>query len=70
MFADQLANALEDPKSVNYWVVAAVVVVLILLTLFSRRMFNRMQQAPDEGPASAQGSDSGEFAGRFQDAKE
>ena len=45
LFADQLARALQDPSSINYWVVAAVVVVLIALTLFSRRLFNRMQQA-------------------------
>jgi len=45
LFADQLANALHDPSSVNYWVVAAVILVLIAFTLFSRRLFNRMQRA-------------------------
>ena len=43
-FADQLANAVRDPSTVNYWVVAAVVLVLIVLTLVSRRLFNRMQR--------------------------
>jgi uncharacterized membrane protein YdjX (TVP38/TMEM64 family) len=71
LFADQLANALEDPKSVNYWVVAGVVIVLIVLTLLSRRLFNRMQQqAEDGGSVCAQGSESGEFAARFRNAKE
>jgi uncharacterized membrane protein YdjX (TVP38/TMEM64 family) len=69
LFADQLANAMQDPKSVNYWVVAAVVVVLIALTLFSRRMFNRMQQEPD-GVARGQGSDGGEFAVRLRNTKQ
>jgi uncharacterized membrane protein YdjX (TVP38/TMEM64 family) len=49
LFADQLANALEDPKSVNYWVVAAVVLVLAIFTIFSRRLFNRMQEARERG---------------------
>jgi phospholipase D1/2 len=44
LFADQLANAVRDPSTVNYWVVAIVVVVLIALTLVSRRLFNRMQR--------------------------
>lgn len=45
LFADQLANALHDPGSVNYWVVAALILVLIALTFFSRRLFSRMQRA-------------------------
>ena len=44
LFADQLANAVRDPSTVNYWVVAIVVVVLIALTLVSRRLFNHMQK--------------------------
>jgi phospholipase D1/2 len=44
LFADQLANAVRDPSTVNYWVVAIVVVVLIVLMLVSRRLFNRMQR--------------------------
>jgi phospholipase D1/2 len=44
LFADQLANAVRDPSTVNYWVVALVVVVLIVLMLVSRRLFNRMQK--------------------------
>ena len=45
LFADQLANALQDPSTVNYWVVAAVILVLVVLTVFSRRLFSRMQRA-------------------------
>jgi uncharacterized membrane protein YdjX (TVP38/TMEM64 family) len=44
LFADQLANALYDPASINYWVVAAVILVLIALMFFSRRLFSRMQR--------------------------
>jgi phospholipase D1/2 len=44
LFADQLANALHDPASINYWVVAAVILVLIALMFFSRRLFSRMQR--------------------------
>jgi phospholipase D1/2 len=44
LFADQLANAVRDPSTVNYWVVAIVVAVLIVLTLVSRRLFSRMQR--------------------------
>jgi uncharacterized membrane protein YdjX (TVP38/TMEM64 family) len=71
LFANQLANALEDPKTVNYWVVAAVVLVLIALTLLSRRLFNRMQQqAEDGGAACLQGGEGGQFAARFRNAKD
>jgi uncharacterized membrane protein YdjX (TVP38/TMEM64 family) len=45
LFADQIANALNDPSSVNYWVVAAVVAALLGLMLLSRRLFNHMQRA-------------------------
>jgi hypothetical protein len=43
--------------------------VLIVLALLSRRLFNRIQQAPDDGAACAQGSENGEFAARLRKAK-
>lgn len=43
-FADQLATALEDPSQINYWVVAAVVIVLVSFLFFARRVFSRLQE--------------------------
>ena len=44
LFADQLTTALEDPSKINYWVIAAIVLVLVGLTVFSRRWLLKMQQ--------------------------
>jgi uncharacterized membrane protein YdjX (TVP38/TMEM64 family) len=37
VFANQIETALEDPARINYWVVGAVVTILILLMLVVRR---------------------------------
>jgi uncharacterized membrane protein YdjX (TVP38/TMEM64 family) len=39
VFGDQLATALEDPSRINYWLVAAVAVVFVLLIWCVRRWF-------------------------------
>ena len=44
VFARELEAALEDPSRINYWVVAAVILVLVLLVVFARRWLIRMQQ--------------------------
>jgi len=41
VFGDQLTRALEDPSSINWWIVTAVVVAFVLLTYFVRRWFAR-----------------------------
>lgn len=52
VFARELEAALEDPSRINYWVVAAVILVLVLLVVFARRWLIRMQQdAPAVGKA-------------------
>lgn len=45
VFADQLRNALEDPSSINLWVVAGVVVIFAALALGARHWMLRMQAA-------------------------
>jgi uncharacterized membrane protein YdjX (TVP38/TMEM64 family) len=44
VFARQLETALEDPSRINYWIVAAIVVVLVLLVLGVRRWMLRLQE--------------------------
>jgi uncharacterized membrane protein YdjX (TVP38/TMEM64 family) len=44
VFARELEAALEDPSRINYWVVAAVILVFVLLIVFARRWLARMQQ--------------------------
>lgn len=44
VFARELEAALEDPSRINYWVVAAVILVLVLLVVFARRWLLRMQE--------------------------
>lgn len=43
VFGDQIASALEDPSKINYWVVGAVVLAMIVLTYFVRRWFARQE---------------------------
>jgi phosphatidylserine/phosphatidylglycerophosphate/cardiolipin synthase-like enzyme/uncharacterized membrane protein YdjX (TVP38/TMEM64 family) len=43
VFGDQLEAALHDPSRINYWLVAAVVAVLAVLTYAVRRWFVRME---------------------------
>ena len=44
VLADQLKKALKDPASINYWVVAGVVVVFVIATLIVRRWLAKVQQ--------------------------
>ena len=44
MFANEISNAIDDPSKINYWVIAAVILVLVALTLFSRRLLMRIQR--------------------------
>ena len=44
MFANEISNALDDPSKINYWVIAAIILVLVALTLFSRRLLVRIQR--------------------------
>jgi uncharacterized membrane protein YdjX (TVP38/TMEM64 family) len=44
VFARELEAALEDPSRINYWVVAAVILVLVLLVIFARRWLARIQE--------------------------
>jgi phospholipase D1/2 len=39
VFGSQISAALEDPASINWWIVAAVIVAMIALTWFVRRWF-------------------------------
>jgi phospholipase D1/2 len=39
VFGAQLSAALEDPSTINWWIVAAVIVAMIALTWFVRRWF-------------------------------
>ena len=43
VFATEIEAALEDPARINYWVVAAVVLVLLALVVFVRRWMVRLQ---------------------------
>jgi uncharacterized membrane protein YdjX (TVP38/TMEM64 family) len=44
VFAHQLEAAIENPSRINYWVVAAVVAILVLLVLAVRRWIARLQE--------------------------
>jgi phospholipase D1/2 len=48
VFARELEAALEDPSRINYWVVAAVILVFVLLIVFARRWLARMQEEAAE----------------------
>lgn len=41
VFGDQITRALEDPGTINWWLVAAVLIGFTLLTLLVRRWFAR-----------------------------
>jgi phospholipase D1/2 len=45
VLSDQLAAALEDPTHVNFWVVAAAVLALIVLAFFGQRYMRRHSAA-------------------------
>ena len=44
LFADQLRAALEDPSKINYWVVAAIVLVFVVLMFGVRRWLSGVQK--------------------------
>jgi len=39
VFGDQIAHALEDPSTINWWLIGAVLIAFVLLTLLLRRWF-------------------------------
>lgn len=41
VFGDQIAHALEDPSTINWWLIGAVLVGFVLLTVLVRRWFAR-----------------------------
>jgi uncharacterized membrane protein YdjX (TVP38/TMEM64 family) len=41
VFGSQIAAALEDPSTINWWIVGAVIVAMIALTWFVHRWFAR-----------------------------
>jgi phosphatidylserine/phosphatidylglycerophosphate/cardiolipin synthase-like enzyme/uncharacterized membrane protein YdjX (TVP38/TMEM64 family) len=43
VFADQLESGLEDPSTVNWWLVAGVVAALVTITWLVRRWFTRLE---------------------------
>ena len=43
VFAKQIENALENPELINYWVVAAVIAVLVAFVFVSRRWMLKVQ---------------------------
>lgn len=44
VFADQVRKALKDPSTLNYWIVAGIVVFYVVLTLIVRRWLVRVQR--------------------------
>ena len=44
VFAHQIESALEHPERINYWVVAAIIGVLVALMLLARRWLLKLQQ--------------------------
>jgi phosphatidylserine/phosphatidylglycerophosphate/cardiolipin synthase-like enzyme/uncharacterized membrane protein YdjX (TVP38/TMEM64 family) len=44
-FADQLAAALDDPSRINWWIVAAIVLVFVALMVGARRWMKRLETA-------------------------
>ena len=53
VFAHQLQAALEDPSRINYWVVTAIIGILVLLVWLAKRWLTRLQHdAAAPGAAS------------------
>jgi uncharacterized membrane protein YdjX (TVP38/TMEM64 family) len=42
-FGGQIAAALEDPSTINWWIVVGVAVAFVALTYFVRRWFARQE---------------------------
>jgi uncharacterized membrane protein YdjX (TVP38/TMEM64 family) len=45
VLSDQLAAALEDPTRVNFWLIAAAVLVLVTFAFFGQRYMRRHSAA-------------------------
>lgn len=45
VFGDQLQAALEDPSTINYWLVAGVILLFVVVGFFVRRWFKKQQAA-------------------------
>lgn len=41
VFGHQLTNALEDPSTINWWLVAAVLIAFVIMTWLVKRWFSR-----------------------------
>ena len=52
VFGDQLATALEDPSRINYWLVAGVALLFVVLIWYVRRWFMKEHR---RSPGNAQG---------------
>jgi phospholipase D1/2 len=53
VFGDQLHTALDDPASVNYWLIAGVVLLFAIGMLLVRRWFKRqMEKSPHANDAA------------------
>ena len=44
VFAHQIERALEHPERINYWVVAAVIAILVALMILARRWLLKLQR--------------------------
>jgi uncharacterized membrane protein YdjX (TVP38/TMEM64 family) len=44
VFADQVAGALEDPSSMNFWLIGGVAVAFVVLMVIVRRWFARVRE--------------------------
>jgi uncharacterized membrane protein YdjX (TVP38/TMEM64 family) len=43
VFASEVAAALEDPSTINYWIIAGILAFFVLLTLVVRRWLAQLQ---------------------------
>lgn len=48
VFGDQIQTALEDPSRINWWLVAGVLLLFVVMILFVRRWFAKQQTEADE----------------------
>ena len=46
VFGRELERALKDPSTINYWILGAVVLVFVLITVFVGRWFAKSSAAP------------------------
>jgi len=56
VFGDQLTSALRDPSQINYWLIAAVVVVFACGIYAVRRWFDNQFEKLPEGATAARGA--------------